>query len=602
VISSLNESDFRSLGEKAGEAKKPQQVYWFIRILSSDEQLKRFADPFLNAIGLDELTRMASESPISIIKSLRKKLNKINTDTAIKISKNLTTTFSEEELIERWTSETIARQSWILWGSARSLNPQSRERGRKLARRLASADIALNYGDVKGKALVEHLGWLLFGAYYLDEEAAKGLAPKVVNIIDVESMTYSLQDLVFLLRESRWCNHEAAQQLVDKIFSCDATSLSSKGELNWFCRLIWESVLSNESRTEQWVNEVSESFWEDMVVSTSPSDAFHLLLVLCQVNKELGRRVTHAVEQRLLTSPKLMDDSQAMALLGLLAFCDLKPQVAFSFSPAEKVTELCIYPKHQRLAFSLLYLQESKPDAIPDFIKAFLTSEVITVGMTLLLADYPLTWMASTMEDILAFGKGESQIEREDVYDRMILLFKAIRSRQLYLNTNTLINKMCTPQFAPQHELTPKSEGSIVQKEERTRSWATIRLGNAIDKGIFIVQETEHPITHKALWLLNLNMGHSGVTFALNMTGNLLIALRNAQRAKGWTDLNTWDATFVTNWTGEPLPQQRLRYWQGILIRMDMVKADYKETHKGYWTIFFCINIDHPLVKSFIKA
>jgi len=600
VLKGLNDVHFRKLGEEAGKGKNLQQVFWFIRLLASDEQLKRFAGPFLQAIGQDKLNRMASESPLSITRSLRKKLNKINTDTAIKIGGNLIPDFSEEEWIERWTSEPIGPQSWRLWGWARSLDPQLRERGRKLARRLASADTALHYGEVKGKALVENLEYLLSGAYYLDEEAAKGLALKAVNIVDIESMKYSLQDLVYLLRESIWCNRDAAQQLVDKIFSCDADYLSSKGEINWFCRLLWLSVLSNEGRTEKWVNEVSESFWEDLVVNTSRSNAFHLLIVLYQINNELGRRVTHAVDQRLLTSPKLMDDSQAMALLGLLAFCDVKHQVAFSFSPTEKATELCIYPTNQRLAFSLLCLQESKPEAIPGFIKACLTTGVTAIGITLLLAEYPLPWTASTMEKLLVSAKSESQIPREDVYDRMILLFRTTTSRQIYLNN--LLNKMCTPQFAPFHELTPESDGSTEQEQQKARSWATLRLGKAIDKGIFIVQDTEHPITHIASRLLNLDLGHPEVAFALNITKDLLIALSNTQRVEGWTDINTWDAKFIGNWKGEPLAQQRIRYWQGILIKMDMVKVDYKETDRGNWAMSFGINTDHPLVKSFIKA
>jgi hypothetical protein len=598
LVTALNESDYKRLGEQAKRCKNLQEVNWFIRLLANEERLKRFAEPFLNAIGDDEFRRMARESPISVIMHLSRMLNKINTDTARNFRENLVTVLSEEEWTEKWTSETVGQQSRKLWAWARSLNPQLRERGKKLARHLASADVALNYGEVQGE-LLDRLYWLLFGAHFLDEEAAKGLALKVVNIVDVESMKYSLKELVFLLRESRWCSHDAAQQLVNKVFTCNATSISSKGELNWFCRLIWESFLNNEPRTKRWINEVSESFWEDLVVSAALSDAFHLLLVLCQMNEELGRRVTQAAEQRLLASPKMMDGSHAMALLGLLAYCNLKHHIALSFSPVEKVTELFIYPTSYRLAFSLFYLQETKPEVITDFIKAFLATGVTTIGITLLLAEYPLPWTALTMEKILVHAKSDSQIPWEDVYDRMILLYRTTTSRQIYLNN--LLNKMCAPQFAPFHELTPESDGSNEQEQQKTRSWATIRLGKAIDKGIFIVQDIEHPITHIASRLLDLDLGHPEVAFALNITKDLVIALSNTQKLKGWTDINTWDTKFVGNWKGEPLTQQRIRYWQGILIKMDMAKVDYTETDRGDWAMSFGINIDHPLVKSFIN-
>jgi hypothetical protein len=598
VLKGLNDINYRKLGEEAGKGKNLQQVYWFIRLLASDEQLKRFADPFLQSIGLDDVNRMASESTASIIHSLRKKLNRINTDTAKKMRENLTVALSEEEWIEKWSSESIGSLSWRLWGWTRSLNPQLRERGRKLVKRLTNADIALQCGKADAAEPVEKLGWLLFCAHYLDEEAAKGLALKVLQVFNAVSMAYSLDHLVHLLRNSRWCNPDVAQQLVEKIFSIDATSLLSKGDLNWFCQLLWEATLSNESKTKDWVTDVRGTFWEDLAVNAPSSNVFHLLLALWQANEELGRRVTHAVAQRLLASPKLMDDSQSMPLLGLLASCDLKPHAALSFSPTEKVTELCIYPTSQRLAFSLLYLQESKREVIPSFIKACLITGVTAIGITLLLAEYPLPWTASTIEKILVSAKSESQIQREDVYDRMILLFKTIQSRQIYLNA--LLDKMCAPQFAPQHELTTESEGSIEQNEQRTRSWATIRLMNAIDKGIFIVQETEHPITHKASRVLSLDWGHPQVAFAFDITRNLLLGLRDAQRDKGWADYGTWKTAFEGSWKEEPLPPQQLRYWQGILLKTNVVKVDYQEMDESRWVIAFQVNSKHLLAKSLI--
>jgi hypothetical protein len=598
VLKCLDESDYRRFGEEARRYSL-HSMMWFLRLLADDEKLKAFADHFLNAVGKNELTTMAVASSVRTIKNFRYYLRAVGTDMAEEILKSLKLHISDDEWTEPWVKETVARQSRRLWRRARSLNPDMRERGRRLARRLANPDVALHFGEAERVTLVEKLGWLLFSAYFLEQETAKGLALKAVQVFDAVSMAYSLEHLVFLLKNSRQCNPDVAQQLVEKIFSIDATSLLSKGDLDWFCQLLWLLVLSNERRTKKWVNEVSETFWEDLVVNTSRSNAFHLLMILCQINEELGRRVTHAVAQRLLTSPKLMDDSQAMALLGLLAFCDLKRQVAFSFSPTEKVTELCIYPTTQRLAFSLLYLQESKPAVIPGFIKACLTTGVTAIGIALLLAEYPLPWTASTMEKILVSHKSESSIQQEDVYDRMILLFKTIQSRHIYLNA--LLNKMCAPQFAPQHQLTTESEGSIERNEQKTRSWATIRLGKAIDKGIFIIQDIEHPITHTASRLLDLDLGHPEVAFALNITKDLVIALSNTQKLKGWTDINTWDTEFVGNWKGEPLTQRRIRYWQGILIRMNMAKVDYTETDRGDWAISFFINTDHPLVKSFIN-
>lgn len=601
MLTGLDKSDYARLGEKARQTNL-QRVMWFLHWLTSDEKLKGFADHFLNGIGQDVLTKMASVSAISTFRRVRGMLNKLNTDTAREIGRNLRPAFPEEEWIERWSNETVGRQSRRLWGWARSLKPELRNRGKKLAKRLANADVALHFGEAEVVAPVKQLGWLLFSAYFLDEEAAKGLAVKAVKFFDAGAMRYSLQHLVFLLKESRWCNPDAAHQLVEKILSTDPAYLLSKGELDWYCRLVWEAVLSNELKTKEQVTDVKATLWEDLAVNASHSDAFHLLLVLWQVNEDIGRGVTHAVGQRLLASPNLRDDPQALPLLGFLSFCGLDPQVTFSFSIEENVDKLCIYPTNRRLACSLFYLQDSEPEIIPGFIKAVLTLSGVKPETALLLAKHPLPWTASTLADILISAKGEIQREGEDVYDRMILLFRTIRIRRRIIYLGTLFNEMCAPQFAQQRELTLEAEGGVEREEEKTRSWATIRLANAIDKGIFTVQKTEHPITHKASRLLSLNMGHPQVTFALDMTGNLLLALHDAQRGEGWADCITWDAAFKNSWKGEPLPPQQLRYWQGILLRMNVVKVDYKETNKGDWTIVFGVNSDHPLVKSFIKV
>jgi len=592
----LSDEEWIRLGEKARQASL-QTVYWYLRQLASDEQSKGFADHFLKAIGQDALIHMASVSTIRITRNFRNTLGRLNTDTTREISNSLKLSFSDEEWIEKWTDETVGRQSWRLWGWARNLVPELRGRGKRLAKRLASADTALHFNEAEVAKLVEKLGWLLYGAYYLNEEAAKDLALKVVQVFDARSMRYSLEQLVFLLNNSRWCNPDAAQLLVKKILSTDAAYLLSKGELDWFCQLLWGAVLSDESRTKEWVTEVGESFWEDLPINAPPSDAFRLLLVLWQANGELGRRVTHAVGQRLLKSPELMDFPQAVPLLGFFAFCGLEPQVALSFSLIETVDKLYIHPASQRLTCSLFYLQESKPEAIPSFIKAILALKRITPRIVLLLAEHPLPWTALALADILLSAKSESREESEDVYDRMILLFKTIQRRLVYLGT--LFNEMRAPQFVPQSEITLEAKGDNERKEAKTRSWATIRLMNAIDKGIVTVQKMGHPITSR---LLNLNQSHPQVILAFDIAGNLLRVLQDAQIGKGWVDCNAWDAAFRGSWKGKALPPQQLRYWQGILLRMDMVKADYKETDKGDWTIVFDVNIDHPLVKSIITA
>lgn len=598
MLSGLDESDYKRLGEKARRSNL-QRVYWFVRLLAVDEQLKIFADPFLNAIGQGALNEMASVSSINNIKSLRKILGKLNTDTAREIRKNLRPALSDEKWIERWAEETVGAQARRLWGWARSLTPQLRERGKKLAKRLANADITLHFEESEEASPVEKLGWILFGAYYLDEEAAKCLALKAVEAFDAGAMGYPLEQLIHLLKNCRRCNHDASQQLVEKIFNSDAPNLLSKGELDWFCRLLWESVLSNEPRTKDWVTEVSESFWEDLAVKASPSNAFSLLLDLWQANDKLGTRVTQAVGRRRLKLPELRDDPQAMPLLGLFAFCGLEPRVALSFSPAENVAKLYTHPVNPRLAFSLFYLQQSDPEAVPGFIEAMLTFKGVTSEIALLLAEHPLPWTALALADILVSARSESRGEREDVYDRMLLLFGTIRRRAIYLNT--MLNEMCIPPFARQKAPTLETEDSIEREEEKIRSWAIMRLSNAIDKRIFTVKETMHPITHRASRLLNLNRDHPQVTFALDITRDLLLALHDAQRGNKWADGKAWDtALFKGRWKGEALSPRQLRYWKGILLKMNTVKVDYQQTDDGRWIIAFCVNGDHPLAKSLI--
>lgn len=598
VINGLSESHFRKFGEEAKHSSL-QVVMWFLRWLAADEKLKKFADQFLNAIGKDTLIKMAQMSPLRTIRNFRNTLSTLSTDTATELRNNINLTISDDEWIERWTKETVGRQSRRLWGWACSLNIESRERGKKLVKRLADVDRALQFGKVELAEPVDKLAWLLFGAYYLDEEAAKDLALKVAKAFDLQSMTYSVEHLVYLLKNSRWCNPDASQQLVEKIFSSDAPHLLSKGELDWFCQLLWEAALSNKSRTKEWVTEVSEGFWEDLAVSASTSDAFRLLLALWQANEGEGRKITRAVGNQLLMSPKLTAEPEAIPLLGFFAFCGLEPQVALSFSPAENIAKLYIHPASQRLACSLFYLQRSKPEAIPGFIKAMLTIKGVMPRIALLLAEHPLPWTALALADILVAAESESRKEREDIYDRMVLLYRTIRRRAIYLNT--LLNEMCAPQFARRSEPTLETEVGIEREEEKIRSWATIRLSNAIDKGIFTVQKTEHPITHRASRLLNLNRDHPQVTFALDITRDLLLALHDAQKGNEWADGDAWDiALLAEHWKGEPLPPLQLRYWKIILLKMNAIKVDYRKTDECGWIVAFRVDSDHPLVKPLI--
>jgi hypothetical protein len=596
VLKCLDESDYRRCGE---EARKHSifHVMWFLRMLADDENLKPLANHFLNAFGREELIVMGNASSIRTISSLRYYLRALGTDTAKEIEEGLNPDVSENEWIERLTKETVRRQSSLLWIWVHSRRPDLRKRGRELVRRLANADIALHFGKDDAVAAVHKLSLLLFCAYYLDEEAAKGLAVKAMQIFNPVPMVYSLEHLVFLLNNSRCCNPDVDQQLVEKIFSIDASSLLSKGDLHWFCRLLWQAALSNKPRTKDWVAEVTETFWEDLAVNTPPSNTFYLLLALWQANEELGRSVADAVGRKLLTSPELVDDLQVMPLLGFFVFCGLEPQVALSFPPEGNIDKLCIYPSTQRLVCSLFYLQQSRPDMTPRFIKAVLALKGMTARTGLLLARYPLPWTTLSLADILAPAKNESWRQREDVYDRMLLLWRTIRQRLIYLGT--LYNAMCVPWFARERELTLEAE-SVEREEERTRSWATVRLNKAIDKGIFIVQETEHPITHKASRLLSLNWGHPEVAFAFDITRHLLLGLRDAQRDKEWADYETWKTAFGRSWNGEPLPLQQLCYWQEILLKMNLVKVDYQKIDESQWVIAFWVNSEHPLAKSLI--
>jgi hypothetical protein len=599
VMNGFTCSDYIRLGEKARKSNL-QKVYWFLRLLADHEELKKFADCFLNGIGHDILIKMADSSPISTVMPLRKVLGRLNTDTATKIRKNLEPTLSEEEWTERWADETVGPQSRVLWAWTCSLEPQSRVRGKNLAKRLANADTILHFEQNKASAPVRQLGRLLSGAYYADKEAAKCLALKALESFDARSMRSSPQDLALLLRNVRRCNRDAAQQLAIKVLNVDATSLSSKGELNWFCQLLWEAVLSNESRTKDWVSDVEATFWEDLAVKNPPAEAFRLLLVLWQTNRELGISVTYAVGQRLIKSQELMDNLQAMPLLGLFVLCGLKPRIALSFSGGENIEGLHLYPASQRQACSLFYLQESKPEEIAGFIEAILTRKPMTTQMALLLAEHRLPWTASDVEGILVSAKSEIIKEREDIYDRMLLLFRAIRLSTIYVGT--MLGAMCAPQFAQHRELISETKSDTEEEEKRTRTWATIWLASAIDKGIFSMQMTEHPITHKASRVLSLNMHHPQVTSAFAISESLLLALYDAQIDKGWADSSTWDTAFRGSWKAGSLPQQELRYWQEILLKMNLVYVECREIGKGDFTIVFSVNVDHGLVKSLLQG
>ncbi len=598
ILKGLSESDYVRFGKEARH-RNFQSIEWFLRILASDEGLKDFADSFLKAIGQDALRDMANLSSLRTIKRVRQFLNKLNTDTAREFKESLKRTLSEEELIEEWANETVEMQSRRLWQCARTFKPVIRQRGKNLVKRLAEIDKPLRLGEAEEAEPVDKLNWLLYSAYWLDEDTAKSLALKAVGAFDAESMQYSLEHFAHLLKNARSCSPTASHQLVDKIFESDAASLLSKGELNWFSQLIWKAVVSNELRTREWVAGTGENFWVNLAANANPPDAFRLLLVLWQANEEVGKRVIQAVGQQMIALPKLKDQPEAMPFLGLFAFCGLKPCVALSFSPAENISELYVHPPIRRLACSLFYLQASKLEAIPSFIRAALTHKGIAPNFALLLAKYRLPWAASTLQDILASPKSESREEKIDIYDRMLLHFISIQPRRVYFGT--MFNEIRSPQFMQQEELSIVSTEETEREEERRRSRAAIWLNKAIDKEIFTVEAKEHPVTHKASRILDLNRRSPEVGFAIDVASSLLIALNNAQRDKEWVSGNAWDdALFVRYMERGSLAPSQMEYWKGILLKMGVIKADYQKTDAGEWIVTFCLDSTHPLVKVLI--
>ncbi len=598
VLKKLNESDFRAFGEKARQSSL-QQIMWFFRWLADSEELKGFADAFLEAIGQDALRGMASSSPLRTIRGFRELLNKLSMPMAREFKQSLKPTLSDKGWTDKWANETVKIQSGRLWGWARELDPVKRERGKDLAKRLAEADKALRFGEGEEAEPVDKLQWLLYSAYWLDEDAAKTLAVKAAEAFDAESMQYSLEHLAYLLKNARSCYPNASHQLVEKIFESDAASLFLKGELNWFSQLVWEAVVSNEFRTREWVAEAGETFWVNLAANANPADAFRLLLVLWQANEKVGRKVIQAVGQQMIVVPELKDQPEAMPLLGLFAFCGLKPRVALSFSPAENISELYIRPSIRRLACSLFYLQESKPEAMPGFISAILTHEVMAPNFALLLDKYRLPWTTSTLQDILASPKSESREAKLDIYDRMILHFISMQPRRIYFGT--MLNEIRSPQFMQQEEASIVSAEETEREEERKRSRAAIWLNKAIDKEIFTIEKKEHPITHKPSRLLDLNRKNHQVSFAIDMANSLLNALNNAQRDKEWATSNAWDdASFAEYLKGGSLVPSQLEYWKGILLKMGAIKADYQKTGDDRWIVTFCLDSTHPLVKALI--
>ena len=411
-------------------------------------------------------------------------------------------------------------------------------------------------------------------------------------------MRYSLEQLVHVLRNSDRCNPDASRQMVEKIFNRNAPNLLSKGKVDSFCQLLWESILYNESRVKHWVFEISESFWENVAVNASPSDAFHLLLSLWQANKKLGTRVTQAVGRQRLHAPEIRNDSKAMPLLGLCTFCGLESQISFPLL-LEEIDKLYINPIYPRLACSLFYLQHSKPEIVPSFIKAMLTLERITFKVTLLLAEHPLPWTNAILSEFLFPAKNEDRENRDGADDRIILLFVSISRKVIHLNT--MLNEICAPQYAGYRASTLGIEGTTKQEDLRSRSWAIIRLSKAIEKGIFTVQETEHPVTHRISRFLNLNWNHPQVTFALDITRDLLLALHDAQGDNEWVGCDVWDTAILKGrWKEEPLSPQQLHYWKECLLAMDAITVDYQQADDGRWIVTFSVNGNHPLVKSLI--
>lgn len=593
VLKYLDESDYVKLAEKSGEPNL-QHISFFLRLLSDDEELKYFGFIYLNALGERQVINLIRSKNLAAFNTFERYAGRIDMNWVKRLTER-----AEFPWDELFTNSDISNISYCVYGWVQNHDEKLREQLRNIVRHWS---IAALFSEKYQKLIIKHIGRLLQSMYYFDRDVAKRLTDQVITVFDLETAEYTLEHLTQLIRNSRWCNRDAAQQLIDKIFSHDVIFLSSKGELHWFCRLLWEAVLSNELRTKDWVNEVSESFWEELAASASPSDTFYLLLVLSEINKDLGKKIAQVVVQRLLTSPKTMDDPYVMPLLGLLAYHDLKLKVTFSFPPAEKMTELCTYPSNQRLAFSLLCLQDSKPDLIPDFMKALQSIIGITTGIIMLLAEYPLPWTSKDLEDILLSTRNETMRDTENVYDRMILLYRSIHVQTRIIYMGTLIKEMCSSQFVRRHELSLKAEDDTKLEEFKTRSWATIRLNNAIDNSIFTVQNTKNPFTYTASRSLVLNRGNSCVVFALNVTEHLLLALNNTQRVEECGTLNAWDRSFNSIWTMEPLLKQQLRYWQRILIMMDVIKVDYQEMKNNKWIITFRVNDKHPLAKSIVSS
>lgn len=592
ALSSLDEEDCRKLAKSAKKSTL-QKINWFLRRLSGDEESRKFGIIFLEAIGETQLIELIRSSNLGIFKTFEQCARKVGWEGLNKLTERAD--FPWDQLMENSNVNDLLQALYTWLQSHDSVL----RRQRKTVTQRWVAKVGASY--LKMREQVEParlLSRLLYYLYYLlDEDTARAIAMKVIEAFDPVNMQYTLEGATYLMKNSRHCNAEASRLMVTEILSSDAPSLLSKGELNWFSRLIWEANLSDELTTREWIVKAGQTFWQNLMTNASYSDIFHLLLTLWQVDEEFGSRIGYVVGRRLLSCTELKDEPEALPLLGFVAHCGLQSEVVPTFSPAENIDKLIIYPAVPRLLFSLFYLQETKPDTIPDFVRAILTNRRVGPAIALLVAEHQLPWKAPVLKDILVPAKGEARVEKEDIYDRMILLFLSMQPKTIYLNT--MLSGMCSPQFIKRDELAQQNVGEIERQEAATRSRVTIWLNNAIDRGIFSLQKTEHPITRKTSQLISLNRDNPTVVFAIDTARDFLRALRDAQKDKGWADSAAWDAAITIRcWKEEPLLPLEVRYWKRVLLQMGAVEVEYHRVDGLAWITTFRVDDKHPLVKS----